>query len=274
MATPPPPPPNMDVLAVSIASRLPDFWTKEPKLWFIQVEAVLAPQNMSDENKYQMVVAKLGQEVMKQVSDIVSSPSAANKYQALKARLLTVYEESQTRQFEKLIGELELGDQKPSALLRTMKELGTGKVETGALKMIWLRRLPSYVRAVLAVSNETDLDKMALVADKIMETSKPIEVSEVQSNASNPSCSGSRADADLQKQIAQLTKKIEMLQSNRRGRNRNRSQSRFRGRSRSRGKSQGPKRTPDSPNWLCRHHYRYKKRATKCEQPCAWKTEN
>jgi len=34
----------------SITQRIPDFWQDQPKLWFIQVEAILATQKNSSEN--------------------------------------------------------------------------------------------------------------------------------------------------------------------------------------------------------------------------------
>lgn len=41
----PPVPVNVpDISSVSIASKIPDFWPENPRLWFGQVEAILTPQ--------------------------------------------------------------------------------------------------------------------------------------------------------------------------------------------------------------------------------------
>ncbi|CAK1582508.1 unnamed protein product [Parnassius mnemosyne] len=38
-------------------------------------------------------------------------------------------------------------------------------------------------------------------------------------------------------------------------------------------RSSTPGRAAYRDNWLCFYHYRFKARAQKCFQPCAWKTE-
>lgn len=113
--------PSSIISTLSVASE-------NPRLWFIQVEAILAPQKPSDANKYFMVVAKLSKEVIQQVTAIVANPPENNKFEALKTQLLQIYEESETREIQKLISEIELGDQKHSQLLRRMKELARGKI--------------------------------------------------------------------------------------------------------------------------------------------------
>ncbi|KAJ8704300.1 hypothetical protein PYW08_013024 [Mythimna loreyi] len=100
------------ISTLSVASKIPEFWPENPRLWFYQVEAILTPQKTSEANKYFMIVAKLSKDVIQQVADIVASPPESNKYETLKNRLLQIYEESETRQIQKLISEIELGDQK------------------------------------------------------------------------------------------------------------------------------------------------------------------
>lgn len=116
---------------------------------------------------------------MEQVSDIVLSPPETRKYDALKTRLLAVYEESEVRQVHKLLMELELGDQKPSQLLRRMRDLASNKFTDETLSMLWIRHLPGAVRAVLTVSEVSDLEKLAMMADKVIETTRFVEVEEV-----------------------------------------------------------------------------------------------
>lgn len=255
------------ISTLSIASRIPDFWPENPRLWFIQVEAILAPQKTSDANKYFMVVAKLNKEVIQQVADIVASPPENNKFETLKNRLLQIYEESETRQVQKLISEIELGDQKPSQLLRRMKELATGKIENDTLKILWQGHLPASVRAVLTVTSAKDLEELAVIADKVMETHQPSQISEV---ARPPPETPTAFDvATIMAEIAKINLKINEMD---RGRWKNRSRSGYRKSSRSRSGSR-PRITPDSPNWLCRYHLRYRNRARNCVAPCNWKTK-
>ncbi|CAF4741502.1 unnamed protein product [Pieris macdunnoughi] len=56
-----------DVSAISVTSRIPEFWTDQPRVWFIRAEAVLGPQKTADEAQFQIVVSKLGKEAVKKL---------------------------------------------------------------------------------------------------------------------------------------------------------------------------------------------------------------
>ncbi|XP_022818795.1 uncharacterized protein LOC111351227 [Spodoptera litura] len=160
--------------SISVTARIPEFWKKSPKTWFIQAEAVLNPQKMSDESRYQVIILKLPQDVVEQVTEILLNPPEKNKYETLKNKLIFIYQESEERQVKKLIGEMELGDQKPSQLLRKMQDLARGRITNETLIVMWQNHLPTSVRGVLAVTEEKDLEKLASIADKVMETTTPI----------------------------------------------------------------------------------------------------
>lgn len=181
----------------------------------------------------------------------------------LKIRLLTVYEESETRQVQKLLKEQELDDQKPSQLLRKMRELARSKFSDETLRMLWLGHLPAAVHAVLTVREITDLDKLAAMADKVVESTRYAEISEVSS------ASKRKQETDLQAQIAKLTRRLSQLERTRPTRNLTRP------RSQSRSSSQGRDGiSRRNPNWQCYYHFRYKDRANKCIQPCAYKKDD
>ncbi|CAF4741515.1 unnamed protein product [Pieris macdunnoughi] len=78
---------------------------------------------------------------------------------------------------------MEICDQKPSQLLRRMRDLGREKylTDVSTLRILWQSHLPTSVRAVLAVSETKDMDNLATVADKIMETSQQSQISEFSS---------------------------------------------------------------------------------------------
>lgn len=257
---------SSDLAAISLTARLPDFWCDQPRLWFVQVESILAPQKLGDEAKFHLIVARLGKDVIQQVSDIVLSPPADRKFHALKERLLTVYEESENRQFQKLLSEMQLGEQKPSQLLRRMRDLARSKIPDETLRIMWTGHLPSAVRAVLAVTESNDLEKLAVIADKIMETTRPIDISAVAQTSSSGSI-------DLVGQIAKLTAQVARMQ-----RSRQSSRNSTRGhasRSQSRSHETSPyRRRRDNADWLCFYHYRFAQRAKKCIEPCNWKTKN
>lgn len=254
------------VNTIAVSARIPDFWQDVPKLWFIQTEAVLQPQHLSDDAKYQVVIAKLSKDVIRQVTDILVDPPKVGKYENLKTRLLEIYEESEGRQIQKLIGEMELGDQKPSQLLRRMRDLARGKVTDDALTILWQNHLPTSVRGVLAVADSKDLSTLASIADKVMETTKPIHnVARVDQPVGEVS--------ELVAEIKNLSERIRNIEADR-SRPRYRNFSRFGNRSVSRGRSAGRRRSPGDPTWLCSYHYRYRHRAEKCIEPCNWNKRN
>lgn len=266
-----------DLSTISIASRVPEFWSELPRLWFAQFEATLNPQKQGDDCKYQLVISKLTREALQQVSDIVFNPPDTNKYTAIKDRLLQVYEESSERQFQKLVGEIDLGSQKPSQLLRRMKELARNcQASDETVHNLWTARLPSAVRAVLTVSQDQKLDNLAAIADKVMESLQQGQLGTVAvvSNTPVPCSSTNELVAGMNQlmlEVASLRNEVQRNGQRRSG---------FRGRSRSRGmnrsRSNTPNRTPSSPDWLCFFHYRYGDRARRCEEPCNWqrKSEN
>lgn len=239
-----PPKSTVGIESLTVQIRIPDFWTAHPRLWFAQFESVMAPQKASDEAKFHAVVARLGLDALQQVSDILSSPPAANKYDAIKTRLIHIFEESETRQLQKLLGEMELGDQKPSQLLRKMSDLAKNKMPDGTLQILWSRLLPPSARAVLSASDSKDLVKLAQIADAVIENIQPqVNIAPI-----------SRSD-----DIGYLTKKIEEMSLElaelRRGRSRERSSSRHRYNSRSKSRQR---------NWVCYFHRKFGDNATKC----------
>lgn len=248
-----------DVVLISVSSRVPEFWTDQPGLWFIQFEAAVAPQKASDNAKYQLLIAKLGKAVIQQVADLLAKPPEADKYKALKDRLLSIYEESENRRIQKLIGDMQLGDQKPSQLLRRMQGLAGSRMTSDTLIVLWQNHLPAAVRTVLAATTLDDPEKLAAVADKVIETSKPLEVAAVASTSSS----------NLADVIAKLTLEVAELRKARHdSRPRQRSASRQRDRSGSRGRGPSNTRNQDRP---CYYHYRFGEKAEKCRDPCNYK---
>uniref|UniRef100_A0A2H1V5N9 SFRICE_030973 n=1 Tax=Spodoptera frugiperda TaxID=7108 RepID=A0A2H1V5N9_SPOFR len=260
---------SVDLAAIILTSKIPEFWVDSPHAWFYRIEAMLAPQKLSDDWRFDIVVSKLTKEAIQQVTDLLMDPPEGKKFESLKTRLLAIYEESKNRQLQKLISEV---DQKPSQLLRRMRELAKEKIPDNTLRMLWQGHLPSPLRAVLAVTESKDLDSLTVLADNVFETTRATHVSEV--GQQQPSTS---KETDLiMAEIAKLTMKVEQLErSNARSRpqqqNWNRSRSAPRTGSRARSAS---RRTPESPDWLCFYHYWFRTKAKKCNEPCSWKSSS
>lgn len=254
-----------ELAAVSLSSRIADFWSDQPRLWFAQTEAVLAPQKLGDEQKYNIVVTKLGKQAIQQISDILLSPPETGKFTALKQRLLSVYEESEEERHKRLLTEMELGDQKPSQLIRRMLDLAGGKFPLSTIRMLWIGLMPPTVRAVLAASELTDLDKLAAIADKVMEASRATAgVAAVETSAPKS------REEELLTEIAKINVRLDRMGQNSDERRRDTRQVR----ARTGARRPRARRTPEDPDWLCYYHYQFAHRANKCTKPCSWKAEN
>lgn len=167
---------NDEVATVSLKSRIPTFWRDKPLLWFAQFETVVNPQKPGDEAKFSLLVAHLEKTDVEQISDIIMSTTRAGRYEVAKKRLLSVYEESETKQLEKLLTEMELGDLKPSQLLRSIRELARDKMPDTTLQILWMRHLPASTRAVLSVNENATLDVLAAMADKMHEQTREVHL--------------------------------------------------------------------------------------------------
>ncbi|XP_073946797.1 uncharacterized protein [Choristoneura fumiferana] len=151
------------------ASRIPDFWADQPRVWFIRAEAVLTPQRAGDDAKFDMVVSKLPKEIILRLTELLTT--SINK-------LLNMLEDSKNRQIEKLLREMDLGDQKPSQLLQQMRNLAKDNFPEDTLRIMWQNRLPTTVRAVLIASREVSLETLANIANDVAEATRTRHVSE------------------------------------------------------------------------------------------------
>lgn len=255
--------------------KIPPFWQSDPTLWFTQVEAQFHTCNIkTDSTKYYTVIAALDCSVLQQVSDLLRNPPDTKKYETLKEHLISVFADSDEKRLKKLLTELELGDQRPSQLLRYMKTLAAEKVSESLLKTLWLQRMPTQVQMVLSASEGVELTKMAEIADKIVQVSlNGLEASNIasvacaqepaRSNQIPPSIpTAGHEIALLQQQIGTLTKMVEELRMER-------GRPKFRPRTHARSRSRP--RTP-SNNGDCFYHRRFGAKARKCTSPCSYNT--
>lgn len=264
-------PTHTDLAAISVQSRLLPFWREIPRAWFVQFEAVIDPLKVSDDQKYRYVLQQLQAQDLQHLTDILYNPPEKEKYNTLKKRLLTVYDKSDVRNFQQLISGLELGDQKPTQLLRKMRELGSGMITEEGLKIEWLNNLPTQVRVVLSVNSESSLDTLAAMADKMFEYTGPATISAVTASTSSSSSPTQPTQLDLlSKQIEKLTLEIAEL----RGRTEQRHQYRRPFHSRSGSRRRNTNRSTSRPRrddgtWECKYHFRFGDKAKRCESPCS-----
>lgn len=244
-----------------VSFKAPPFWKVNPKLYFAQIESQFIIAGITADNtKFHHLIAAIETDVIATVSDIVLTPPAKDKYETLKTRLIEQFQDSETQKIKMLLQELQLGDDRPSQLLRKMKDLSP-EIDDQLLKNIWLQRLPTAVQQILAVSSE-NVDSLAKMADKVMEVTDTSSIHGV--DKPNSSCSDC---SRLQRQVEELTRSMEHL----RGRQIWSGRQNWRPRSRSRSSSR-PRFDRNSS--ICFYHQRFGEKARNCNKPCSFQTEN
>ena len=122
---------------------VPPFWTESPELWFLQVESIFQTNQVrSDERKYHLVVGALNAEALQDIADILRNPPVRDKYNFLKSKIMNRLAETTDRRLQRALNELELGDKKPSQLLRRMRSLVGDSASEDVLRIKWLDLLP------------------------------------------------------------------------------------------------------------------------------------
>jgi hypothetical protein len=176
-----------------------------------------------------------------------------NMYEKLKTTMINTFSEPETTKLKKLLHTFELGDKRPSQLLREMQELSDNKFSDDVLKIFWIQRLPAQCQTVVSCF-DSELEELASKADKIMQATTNTVINEA--TADPP-----EIFQNLQNQVEELIKKVEAL-NNRPAKNwYNKPTQRRRQDS-----------TPDvRPCW---YHMKFGSRAHRCQPPCCFQAEN
>lgn len=271
-------PAQLDTVAASC--RLPAFWPNNPHLWFAQAESEFALKGIRAEaTKYHLAIRALSERDISEIADIVSNPPISCQYQTLKEELLRRFQASPTVRLQRLLSTEELGDGKPSQLLRRLYALLGDKAasfDEDCLRELFLRRLPPPVRSLLTVSQAPSLQALALLADKIMEDTYP-SIAVLQSGTVHQ-------PVDIQSRLQALEASLENLrveiQSSRPRRRpyspgsppHQRRNNRTPSPPLRRGNRQYPLRqsSPPPDSEYCWYHATFGASARQCRPPCAW----
>ncbi|XP_065354469.1 uncharacterized protein LOC135948944 [Calliphora vicina] len=191
----PPTSPSLEISRVSV--KIPPFWKTNPKLWFSQIESHFFNSGISqDATKYHALVGSVESDILNAVSHIIENPPTQNMYGTLKSALLNEFQDSEEKRLQKLLENIQLGDKRPSTLLREMRQLLSGKMSDDMLKSLWFQRLPATLKAVLSISSDS-LDKLAFMADKINDQLDSSSLCQVSTPIQTPF-------EQLEKQISEL----------------------------------------------------------------------
>ena len=255
----------------TVSLKLPPFWPSDPEVWFLQVEAQFSTRGITaQKTRFDYIVGSLSSDIATEVRDVLLKPPTEQPYDVLKAELIKRTAASEQRKLQQLIGGEELGDRKPTQLLRRMQQLLGDKLSTADscsfLRELFLQRLPANVRMVLASSDITDIAKLAEMADKVMEVVAPtvghldVQPTETPPPPSQPTPSEFQ---QLRDEVGRLTALVQSL-STRHPRNRQRSSSQHR----TRQHSHSPARPPQDET-LCWYHKTFGDKAKHCTPPCS-----
>ena len=283
------------------AFRLPPFSPDDMGLWLAQVECACRVAGITkDDVKFDLVAANLPQSVAMQVRDVVTAKPPS--YDALTSALRDRLAQTRAARLTSLLRHQQLGDQRPSQLLRNMRtELGAagdGPQDVELLKMLFLQRLPTPVRAALTLMTEdTPLDQLASAADRYLEASATasgglgvaaVTISEPVQAAAAPPSVPAYSDAGLsvmQGMLASLTAAVGRMESALTRRDQERHSSPRRVTECSCGLRQGSSpqqqsgrasrprsqsRNRRQQDGLCYYHARFGEDAHRCRPPCSW----
>lgn len=241
------------------AVKIPSYNTLDPALWFYMVECTFqlaTPKPITESRtKFNYVAAHLPPEIAIVVRDVIMRPDADSPYETLKSQIICRCGESRSQEIRRLLAGEQLGDRKPSELLRIMQRRAEShSIEDSLLLELFLQQMPHSIQTVLASITPITSEKAAEVADRILEIAPP----EVHQTTVAPVSSTPAPDRDaLLTEIQQLRSEVQQLR-----RSRSPSSRQYR--------PQFRRRSPSRDNSHCWYHQRFKLRANKCVPPCTF----
>ena len=227
----------------SVTVKIPPFWPADPELWFAQVEAQFTVKGITKQaTKFAHVVAALSPEAATEVRDLILSPPLVNPFNRLKTALTERVSVSKRQKLQQLLHGEELGDRKPSQLLRRLQQLHTTS-DSALLRELFLQRLPRSVQLSLLSLPDKSLDELALIADSMLEL-------EPRLSATVTAATIIETPPDMASIRSDLTKVLKLLEP------------------------QSPTRCVATPSTStsCWYHAKFGARAKKCQQPCSFAT--
>ncbi|GFS47684.1 transposon Tf2-11 polyprotein [Trichonephila clavipes] len=237
------------------AVKIPAYNFHDPALWFTMCGSTFqlgCPKAITDsKTKFNYIIAHLPPEAATIIRDVIMNPDPVEPYEKARMELVKRSGESSHQEIRKLLIGEELGDRRPSELLRVMRRRAEShSVPDDLMLELFQQHLPTRVQSILAAISPLTLEKAAEVADRVMEVT-PIAVS-----ACSVSSDKNSIESHVLEEIKKLNLRIdEISRSRSRSRNRNLP---FHKRNRSKSKTYEQ----------CWYHYKFGSAAQKCHPPC------
>jgi hypothetical protein len=155
-----------------------------------------------------------------------------------------------------------------------MKTLAGDHVDDQMLQTLWLHRLPLNVQLLVSASDGVPLEKMANIADKLVEIvsnrGSPSIAAIANQPAAPPQTTVAESLKSLQEQVAALSVAVKQLTNADRGRSQKTAHTEGEGQ---RARSQSRKRWTTHKDGVCFYHQKYAENARKCLKPCKFEAQ-
>lgn len=167
--------PLPEISSLTNSFKIPEFWPADPTLWFSQVEATFMSHRITSETtKFYKLISLLNPQYAAEVRDLIENPPTVFPYTKLKETLIHRTSLSKQERIQQLFNITDLGDKKPSQLLRQLQQLvGSMHLDDSILEEIFLQKLPSNIQLILASNNNISLADKAEIADRILNVTQP-----------------------------------------------------------------------------------------------------
>ncbi len=151
--------------------KIPDFWPHDPNTWFRKMESKFRICNITQSStKHDHLLSALPTEICSNINDSLAeiNENAADAYEQLKGLLMSSYTKDRWARAFELHKFLEIGDMKPSEMMRQMKALLPMDSTPGTYFMAaFLLRLPADMIDHIISQDFKDCTKMAEYADML-----------------------------------------------------------------------------------------------------------
>ena len=268
---------SVSLSASAVAFKAPPFCNQDPSLWFTILECNFKSSKITNSlTKFTHAVSLLPPDIISQVSDVIAAAITSEKpYEDLKATITQRLESSITTRLQELLSREELGNERPTDLLRRMKRLLGDKFQqfdkAMFLELFYQRLPPAIQRNLFTVKNKLNIDELAELADEFLQSVPGDQITSV-STSNSVSQTPTPQSNQLIEMISRLTVQLNSLQNqvnSLQTQVTNMSQVSRRSRSHSRNYQRHHVRSPStSRNGMCYYHKKFGAKAQKCDHPC------
>jgi hypothetical protein len=169
-----------------VAFRIPDFWPHDPTTWFRKIVSKFRICNIRQSStKYDHLLSALPTDMCSSINDSLAEidENVEDAYKQLKALLMSQYTMDRRAKAFELHKFPEIGDMKPSEMMRQMKALLPPDSAAGTYFMAaFLLRLPADMIDHIIYQDFKDCNKMAEYTDKLYARRRGNTVAAVNAN--------------------------------------------------------------------------------------------